>query len=49
MTTQAAELREQGADVITPGQGESDFETSLVACEAGICAIHVGRRKVSLH
>ncbi|WP_129591076.1 hypothetical protein [Bradyrhizobium shewense] len=24
-------------DVITLGQGEPDFETSLAACEAGIC------------
>ncbi len=40
-----ARAAEQGADVITLGQGESDFETSLAACEAGICAIRGGPTK----
>ncbi|WP_375779150.1 pyridoxal phosphate-dependent aminotransferase [Bradyrhizobium sp. ma5] len=45
MTARAAELREQGADVITLSQGEPDFETPLPVCEAGIQAIRDGRTK----
>ncbi|RXG84039.1 hypothetical protein [Bradyrhizobium vignae] len=47
MTARAAELHEHGAAVITLGKGETDFETSLAAWKAGICAIRDGRRNAS--
>ncbi|MGL3104444.1 hypothetical protein [Bradyrhizobium sp. BR 1432] len=45
MTVRAAELREQGADVITLGQLDSDLENSFLARDAGICAIRDGPTK----
>ncbi|MDA9453897.1 aspartate aminotransferase [Bradyrhizobium sp. CCBAU 21359] len=45
MTARAAELREQGIDVITLSQGEPDFDTPAAVCEAGIRAIRGGRTK----
>ncbi|WP_426420512.1 pyridoxal phosphate-dependent aminotransferase [Bradyrhizobium genosp. A] len=45
MTARAAELRDQGVDVITLSQGEPDFETPSAVCEAGIRAIRDGRTK----
>ncbi|MGY3622011.1 pyridoxal phosphate-dependent aminotransferase [Bradyrhizobium sp. USDA 10063] len=45
MTARAAELRDQGADVITLSQGEPDFKTPSAICEAGIRAILYGRTK----
>ncbi|WP_247436154.1 aminotransferase class I/II-fold pyridoxal phosphate-dependent enzyme [Bradyrhizobium sp. 139] len=45
MTARAAELREQGTDVITLSQGEPDFNTPSAVCEAGIRAIRDGRTK----
>lgn len=45
MTARAAELRDQGADVITLSQGEPDFDTPSTISEAGIRAILYGRTK----
>ncbi|WP_456852741.1 pyridoxal phosphate-dependent aminotransferase [Bradyrhizobium sp. USDA 4501] len=45
MTARAAELRDQGVDVITLSQGEPDFDTPAAVCEAGIRAIRGGRTK----
>ncbi|WP_128971332.1 pyridoxal phosphate-dependent aminotransferase [Bradyrhizobium tropiciagri] len=45
MTARAAELRDQGADVITLSAGEPDFNTPSAVCEAGIRAIRDGRTK----
>ncbi|PJG51500.1 aspartate aminotransferase [Bradyrhizobium forestalis] len=45
MTARAAELRDEGADVITLSQGEPDFDTPSAVCEAGIQAIRQGRTK----
>lgn len=45
MTARAAELRDQGADVITLSQGEPDFDTPSAICEAGIRAIRDGQTK----
>ncbi|WP_165405353.1 pyridoxal phosphate-dependent aminotransferase [Bradyrhizobium genosp. SA-3] len=45
MTARAAELRDQGADVITLSQGEPDFGTPSAICEAGIRAIRDGQTK----
>ncbi|MTV19114.1 pyridoxal phosphate-dependent aminotransferase [Bradyrhizobium elkanii] len=45
MTTRAAELRDQGVDVITLSQGEPDFKTPSAICDAGIRAILYGRTK----
>ncbi|WP_028351378.1 pyridoxal phosphate-dependent aminotransferase [Bradyrhizobium murdochi] len=45
MTARAAELRDQGVDVITLSQGEPDFDTPSAICEAGIRAISDGRTK----
>ncbi|WP_229173798.1 pyridoxal phosphate-dependent aminotransferase [Bradyrhizobium ivorense] len=45
MTARAAELRDQGADVITLSQGEPDFDTPSAISEAGIRAIRDGRTK----
>lgn len=45
MTARAAELREQGADVITLSAGEPDFDTPSAISEAGIRAIREGRTK----
>jgi len=45
MTARAAELRDQGADIITLSQGEPDFDTPSVISEAGIRAIRDGRTK----
>ncbi|MCC8964799.1 pyridoxal phosphate-dependent aminotransferase [Bradyrhizobium sp. Pear76] len=45
MTARAAELRDQGVDVITLSQGEPDFDTPSAVCEAGIRAIRDGRTK----
>ncbi|QOZ23969.1 aspartate transaminase [Bradyrhizobium sp. CCBAU 51753] len=45
MTARAAELRDQGADVIALSQGEPDFDTPSAVCEAGIRAIRDGRTK----
>ncbi|MET4608780.1 aspartate aminotransferase [Bradyrhizobium sp. JR4.1] len=45
MTARAAELRDQGADVITLSQGEPDFDTPPAICEAGIRAIRDGHTK----
>lgn len=45
MTARAAELRDQGADVITLSQGEPDFDTPSAVCEAGIRAIREGHTK----
>ncbi|MBH5400739.1 aminotransferase class I/II-fold pyridoxal phosphate-dependent enzyme [Bradyrhizobium sp. CNPSo 4010] len=39
MTARAAELRDQGGDVITLSQGEPDFDPPSAICEAGIRAI----------
>lgn len=48
MTARAAELRDQGTDVITLSQGEPDFDTPSVICEAGIRAIRAGQTKYRL-
>ncbi|MCP3392196.1 pyridoxal phosphate-dependent aminotransferase [Bradyrhizobium sp. CCGB12] len=45
MTARAAELRDQGADVITLSQGEPDFDTPSMICEAGIRAIRAGQTR----
>lgn len=45
MTARAAELRDQGVDVITLSQGEPDFDTPSAICEAGIRAIRDGQTK----
>jgi len=45
MMARAAELRDQGADVITLSQGEPDFDTPSAICEAGIRAIRDGQTK----
>ncbi|MDF0498404.1 pyridoxal phosphate-dependent aminotransferase [Bradyrhizobium yuanmingense] len=45
MTARAAELRDRGTDVITLSQGEPDFDTPSVICEAGIRAIRAGQTK----
>ncbi|NYG45469.1 aspartate aminotransferase [Bradyrhizobium sp. IAR9] len=45
MTARAAELRDQGGDVITLSAGEPDFNTPAAICEAGIRAIRDGRTK----
>jgi len=45
MTARAAELREQGADVITLSQGASDFDTPSAICEAGTRAIRERQTK----
>lgn len=45
MTARAAELHDQGADVITLSQGEPDFDTPSVICEAGIRAIRDGKTR----
>ncbi|MGY3488120.1 aspartate aminotransferase [Bradyrhizobium sp. USDA 4011] len=45
MTARAAELRDQGIDVITLSQGEPDFDTPPAIREAGIRAILYGRTK----
>ncbi|TWB87284.1 phosphonoalanine aminotransferase [Bradyrhizobium macuxiense] len=45
MTARAAELRDQGTDVITLSQGEPDFDTPSPIREAGIRAILHGRTK----
>ncbi|WP_426420548.1 pyridoxal phosphate-dependent aminotransferase [Bradyrhizobium genosp. A] len=45
MTARAAELRDQGIDVITLSQGEPDFDTPSAIGEAGIQAIRNGRTK----
>ena len=45
MTARAAELRDQGTDMITLSQGEPDFDTLSVICEAGIRAIRAGQTK----
>ncbi|MDA9505275.1 aspartate aminotransferase [Bradyrhizobium sp. CCBAU 11386] len=45
MTARAAELRDQGIDVITLSQGEPDFDTPSTISEAGIQAIRNGRTK----
>ncbi|MGY3396535.1 aspartate aminotransferase [Bradyrhizobium sp. USDA 3311] len=45
MTARAAELRDQGADVITLSQGEPDFDTPSAIREAGIRAIRDGQTK----
>ncbi|MEY9104448.1 aspartate aminotransferase [Bradyrhizobium yuanmingense] len=45
MTARAAELRDQGVDVITLSQGEPDFDTPSAICEAGIRAIREGLTK----
>ncbi|MBP1299819.1 pyridoxal phosphate-dependent aminotransferase [Bradyrhizobium elkanii] len=45
MTARAAELRDQGRDVITLSQGEPDFDTPIAVCEAAIRAIRDGRTK----
>ncbi|WP_027532925.1 pyridoxal phosphate-dependent aminotransferase [Bradyrhizobium sp. WSM3983] len=45
MTARAAELRDQGVDVITLSQGEPDFDTPSTIREAGIRAILYGRTK----
>ncbi|MES5486351.1 pyridoxal phosphate-dependent aminotransferase [Bradyrhizobium sp. INPA03-11B] len=45
MTARAAELRDQGVDVITLSQGEPDFDTPSAIGEAGIRAIRYGRTK----
>lgn len=45
MTARAAELRDQGTDVITLSQGEPDFDTPSVICEAGIRPIRAGQTK----
>ena len=41
----AAKLREEGADVISLGAGEPDFDTPEHIKEAGIDAIHAGQTK----
>lgn len=45
MTARAAQLRDQGVDVITLSQGEPDFNTPSAISEAGIRAILYGRTK----
>lgn len=45
MTARAAELRDQGTDVITLSQGEPDFDPPSVICETGIRAIRAGQTK----
>lgn len=45
MTARAAELQDQGTDVITLSQGEPDFDTPSAICEAGIRAIRAGQTK----
>lgn len=45
MTARAAELRDQGADVIALSQGEPDFDTPSAICEAGIRAIRDGKTR----
>ncbi|WP_426420534.1 pyridoxal phosphate-dependent aminotransferase [Bradyrhizobium genosp. A] len=45
MAARAAELRDQGADVITLSQGEPDFDMPSAISEAGIQAIRDGRTK----
>ncbi|WFU14917.1 pyridoxal phosphate-dependent aminotransferase [Bradyrhizobium sp. CB3481] len=45
MTARAAELRDQGVDVITLSAGEPNFDTPSVVREAGIRAIRDGRTK----
>ncbi|WP_345947032.1 pyridoxal phosphate-dependent aminotransferase [Bradyrhizobium sp. 174] len=45
MAARAAELRDQGADVIALSQGEPDFDTPSAICEAGIRAIRDGKTR----
>jgi aspartate aminotransferase len=45
MSARVAEMRKNGADIISFGAGEPDFPTPDVICEAGIEAIRTGHTK----